>query len=56
MTEARTVLPAFACSRQYVGRVARGHEVTLQVHVDDRVPVLFAEIDQHPVAQDARRC
>ena len=32
----------------------RGHEVTLQVHVDDRVPVLFAQVHEDAVAQDAR--
>ena len=28
--------------------------MTLQVHLDDRVPLLFGHVDEHPVAQDAR--
>ena len=30
------------------------HEVTLEVHVDHRVPILFAEVNEHAVTQDAR--
>ena len=34
--------------------VTRRDEVALQVDVDHRVPVLFAQVDEHAVAQDAR--
>ncbi|CAB4786770.1 unannotated protein [freshwater metagenome] len=29
------------------------HEVALEVHLDDRVPVVFREVDQDAVAEDA---
>src|SRR3546814_5459527 len=34
-------------------RPAQRGERALQVHVDDRVPLVLAHVHQHPVAQDA---
>ena len=46
-------VPGLGLLAPVVGGVARRHEVALQVDVDDRVPVLFAQVHQHAVAQDA---
>jgi len=34
------------------GGVTSRHEVAFQVHVDHRVPVLFAQVHEHAIAQD----
>ena len=33
--------------------MAGGHEVALQVHVDDRIEVILCHVDEHPIPQDA---
>ena len=53
-TAARTSWPALAARASSVAAWCSGHEVALQVDRDDGVPVLFAQVDEHPVAQDAR--
>ena len=51
---ASTGSPAFDCAAPVLGRVAGRREVALQVHADDRVPLLFARREQHAVADEAR--
>ena len=52
-TDALTSRPGLGLRPPVGGRVAGGHEVALQVDVDDRVPLLLGHVDEHPVAQDA---
>ncbi|CAM5539562.1 hypothetical protein SCALM49S_02912 [Streptomyces californicus] len=53
MTRAAGGRPAFASARQWAA-ACLGQEVALEVDPDDRVPVVLVEVDQHPVAQEAR--
>ena len=54
MMRASTAAPAFDCAAPVLGRVPRRREVSLQVHADHRVPLLFARREQHAVADEAR--
>ena len=53
MIDACTVSPRLHLLPPVRRREPSGHEVTLQVDVDDRVPLLLGHRHEHAVAQDA---
>ena len=53
MTRASTGVAGLGLGPPVAGGVAQRGEVALEVHADDRVPLLLASVDEHPVAQEA---